>query len=757
MTAKKSASSKASDAKAAAAESATEKKKATKAATVKEASAKAAAPAKSGGTRAAKTSASAESAPKGRRGRKPKAETTSAKKSRADLDADDDFGDIEADLEAELEPEVEAIEEGDDKPKAKPLRMKVSRAKERALMREFGLDETTLTEEEVNKRRSELKTLIKMGKTRGFLTHAEINDHLPEKLVDTEIMDAIVSMLNDMGIAVYEQAPDAATLLISGGGTTTATEEEAEEEAEAALSTVDSEFGRTTDPVRMYMREMGSVELLTREGEIEIAKRIEKGLQDMMLAISASPTTIAEILALGDKIAAGELQISDVVDGFVSDDEADDYVAEEDFDEFDEDEDDDGNGGSKALTKKLEELKTAALEKFAKLRVEFDKMRRAYEKDGYKSPAYNKAQQAISNELMTIRFTVKTIEKLCDILRSQVDDVRRYEREIRKIVVDKCGMPQEHFIKTFPPNALNLKWGEKEAAAGKPYSAVLARNLPAVQELQQKLIDIQARAVVPLEDLKEINKRMNEGEAASREAKREMIEANLRLVISIAKKYTNRGLQFLDLIQEGNIGLMKAVDKFEYRRGYKFSTYATWWIRQAITRSIADQARTIRIPVHMIETINKMNRISRQHLQEFGYEPDAPTLAEKMDMPEDKIRKIMKIAKEPISMETPIGDDDDSHLGDFIEDTNNIAPVDAAMQAGLREVVKEILDSLTPREAKVLRMRFGIEMSTDHTLEEVGKQFDVTRERIRQIEAKAIRKLKHPSRSDKLRTYLDNL
>jgi RNA polymerase primary sigma factor len=356
---------------------------------------------------------------------------------------------------------------------------------------------------------------------------------------------------------------------------------------------------------------------------------------------------------------------------------------------------------------------------------------------------------------MTIRFTVKTIERLCDMLRSQVDDVRRYEREIRKIVVDKCGMPQDHFIKTFPPNILNLKWAEKEIAAGKPYSAIMGRNLPAMQELQQKLIDLQAKAVVPLEDLKEINKKMNEGEKASRDAKKEMIEANLRLVISIAKKYTNRGLQFLDLIQEGNIGLMKAVDKFEYRRGYKFSTYATWWIRQAITRSIADQARTIRIPVHMIETINKMNRISRQHLQEFGFEPDAPTLAEKMEIPEDKIRKIMKIAKEPISMETPIGDDDDSHLGDFIEDTNNTAPIEAAMQAGLRDVVKDILDSLTPREAKVLRMRFGIEMSTDHTLEEVGKQFDVTRERIRQIEAKAIRKLKHPSRSDKLRTYLD--
>ncbi len=659
-----------------------------------------------------------------------------------------DLSDLEADLEGE--PVVEAGA------KAKPLRMKVSRAKERALMREFGLDETALTEEEVAKRRQELKILIKMGKTRGFLTHQEINDHLPEKLVDNEILEAIVSMLNDMGIAVYEQAPDAATLLIAGGGTTTATEEEAEEAAEAALSTVDSEFGRTTDPVRMYMREMGTVELLTREGEIEIAKRIEGGLQAMMLAISASPTTIAELLTYADRIASGDMKISEVVDGFVSEDEADDYVAEEDVDFFDED-DDDGQGGSKALTKKLEEMKASALIKFENLRSNFEKMRRAFEKDGYQSAPYNKSQLALSHELMTIRFTVKTIEKLCGILRSQVDDVRRYERELRKILVDKCGMPQEYFIKNFPPNSLNVKWAEREVAAAKSYSNILARNLPAVQELQKKLGDQQSRAVVPLEDLKKINKRMNEGEKSSRDAKKEMIEANLRLVISIAKKYTNRGLQFLDLIQEGNIGLMKAVDKFEYRRGYKFSTYATWWIRQAITRSIADQARTIRIPVHMIETINKMNRLSRQHLQEFGFEPDAPTLAEKMEIPEDKIRKIMKIAKEPISMETPIGDDDDSHLGDFIEDTNNTAPIEAAMQAGLRDVVKDILDSLTPREAKVLRMRFGIEMSTDHTLEEVGKQFDVTRERIRQIEAKAIRKLKHPSRSDKLRTYLDNL
>ncbi len=741
MTAKKSAPAPAPKAASAA--------KAAKPEELKKA-AKPAAVAKTAAKPAAKTAAKAVEA-KGKPGRKPKAD----EKSKNSEESDVDLSDLESDLEGE--PEVDAAPEGEAKVKAKPLRMKVSRAKERALMREFGLEETALTEEEAAKRRQELKTLIKMGKTRGFLTHQEINDHLPEKLVNDEILEAIVSMLNDMGIAVYEQAPDAATLLIAGGGATTATEEEAEEAAEAALSTVDSEFGRTTDPVRMYMREMGTVELLTREGEIEIAKRIEGGLQAMMYAISASPTTIAEILSYADRIGSGEMKISEAVDGFVSEDEADDYVAEEDVDFFDEEDDDDGQGGSKALTKKLEELKVSALAKFETLRINFDKMRKAFEKDGYQSPSYNKAQQAISNELMTIRFTVKTIEKLCGILRSQVDDVRRYERELRKIMVDKCGMPQEYFVKHFPPNILNLKWAEKEVAANKPYSVVLARNLPPVQELQKKLTDQQAKAVVPLEDLKRINKRMNEGEKASRDAKKEMIEANLRLVISIAKKYTNRGLQFLDLIQEGNIGLMKAVDKFEYRRGYKFSTYATWWIRQAITRSIADQARTIRIPVHMIETINKMNRLSRQHLQEFGFEPDAPTLAEKMEIPEDKIRKIMKIAKEPISMETPIGDDDDSHLGDFIEDTNNTAPIEAAMQAGLRDVVKDILDSLTPREAKVLRMRFGIEMSTDHTLEEVGKQFDVTRERIRQIEAKAIRKLKHPSRSDKLRTYLDTL
>jgi RNA polymerase primary sigma factor len=701
---------------------------------------------------AAKAPAAEGKAP-AKRGRKPK-----AKEASEDMD-DTDLSDIDGDLEGEVEDEVEVEAEASSTPteKAKPLRMKISKAKERALMKEFGLDETVLTEEEMSTRRSRLKTLIKLGKTRGYLTHSEINDHLPDKLVDAETLEVVISMLNDMGVAVYEQTPDAETLLLNNTGQSATTEEEAEEEAEAALSTVDSEFGRTTDPVRMYMREMGTVELLTREGEIEIAKRIEGGLMDMMEAISASPATIAEILTMAEEIREGKVVISTVVDGFVNADENDDYVAEEDFDEYDEEDDDDGKGGSKALTKKLEELKNEALRRFDAMREMFEKMHKVYDKEGYGGPAYMKVQKSITEELMTIRFTAKTIEKLCDLVRAQVDDVRKKERELRKIIVDKCGVSQEAFIKDFPANLLNLQWVVTQAAAGKPYSAVLARNIPPVQELQQALIDLQARVVVPLDELKRINKRMNDGERASRDAKKEMIEANLRLVISIAKKYTNRGLQFLDLIQEGNIGLMKAVDKFEYRRGYKFSTYATWWIRQAITRSIADQARTIRIPVHMIETINKMNRISRQHLQEFGFEPDASILAAKMEIPEDKIRKIMKIAKEPISMETPIGDDDDSHLGDFIEDSNNTAPVDAAMQAGLRDVVKDILDGLTPREAKVLRMRFGIEMSTDHTLEEVGKQFDVTRERIRQIEAKALRKLKHPSRSDKLRSFIDSL
>ncbi|UST54983.1 RNA polymerase sigma factor RpoD [Comamonadaceae bacterium OTU4NAUVB1] len=707
--------------------------------------------------KAAATADAAAPATGAKRGRKPKAA--------AEPSSDVDLSDIEDELVGE-EPAATGAT-GSTEEKVKPLRMKISKAKERALMKEFGLDETVLSEEDMAKRRSRLKTLITLGKTRGYLTQGEISDHLPDKLVDAETMEVVVTMLNDLGVAVYEQTPDAETLLLNNTAPTATTVEEAEEEAEAALSTVDSEFGRTTDPVRMYMREMGTVELLTREGEIEIAKRIEGGLMAMMEAISASPSTIAAILEMAATIRDGKVVISTIVDGFSNPNEADDYVAEEDFDEFDEEDDDDGKGGSKALTKKLEELKRDALERFDRIASMFEKIHQIYEKEGYGTPAYLKAQQAMSEELMTIRFTAKTIEKLCDLVRTQVDDVRKKERELRRIIVDKCGFPQEDFIRDFSgfdkngnrvaSNLLNLKWVEKQAASGKPWSTVLARNIPPVQELQQKLADIQSSVVVPLTQLKDINKRMNDGERSSRDAKKEMIEANLRLVISIAKKYTNRGLQFLDLIQEGNIGLMKAVDKFEYRRGYKFSTYATWWIRQAITRSIADQARTIRIPVHMIETINKMNRISRQHLQEFGFEPDAGILAAKMEIPEDKIRKIMKIAKEPISMETPIGDDDDSHLGDFIEDSSNTAPIEAAMQAGLRDVVKDILDSLTPREAKVLRMRFGIEMSTDHTLEEVGKQFDVTRERIRQIEAKALRKLKHPSRSDKLRSFIDTL
>jgi RNA polymerase primary sigma factor len=669
-----------------------------------------------------------------------------------------------SDIEAELEVEPAAADSAE---KVKPLRMKISQAKARALMKEFGLEQTILSEEEKVKHRVAFIEMVKLGRTRGYLTHGEISDHLPGKLVETETLEVVISMLNDMGVAVYEQTPDTETLLLNNNVATAATEAEAEEEAEAALSTVDSEFGRTTDPVRMYMREMGTVELLTREGEIEIAKRIEGGLMAMMEAISGSPATIAEILRLGEDIREDKVVITTIVDGFSNPNEADDYVAEEDFDEFDADDDDDGKGGSKALTKKLEELKREALIRFDRLRELFETMHKLYTKEGHGTPAYMKAQRLLSEELMTIRFTAKAIEKLCDMVRGQVDEIRKKERELRRIIVDKCGYSQDHFIAEFSgrdkngnkiaSNLLNLKWIEKQAAVGKPWSAVMARNVPPVQEIQQRLVDLQAQVVVPLDQLKDINKRMNQGEASSRSAKREMIEANLRLVISIAKKYTNRGLQFLDLIQEGNIGLMKAVDKFEYRRGYKFSTYATWWIRQAITRSIADQARTIRIPVHMIETINKMNRISRQHLQEFGFEPDASVLAERMEIAEDKIRKIMKIAKEPISMETPIGDDDDSHLGDFIEDGANTAPMEAAMQAGLRDVVKDILDSLTPREAKVLRMRFGIEMASDHTLEEVGKQFDVTRERIRQIEAKALRKLKHPSRSDKLRSFTDTL
>jgi RNA polymerase primary sigma factor len=610
-----------------------------------------------------------------------------------------------------------------------------------------------LTPADVEARKRRLKTLIVLGKERGYLTYAEINDHLPDDILDAEQIEGIISMIGDMGIQVYDEAPDAETLLMSET-TPTVPAEDVEEEAEAAASTLDSEFGRTTDPVRMYMREMGSVELLTREGEIEIAKRIEEGLKHMILAISACPMTVTQILDLADKIAKDELKIDDVVDGLLDFNE-ELTALEEESDDVEEEEDEEEADPGSIESENLERLKVAALDRFGTIRKHFTRMLAVLQKDGHKAPKYFDLQKKISGELMQIRFSARMVEKLCDSVRTEVDNIRQHERKIQDLVVNKGGMPRPDFIKAFPANETSLRWIDREVAAHHPFSEQLAKYRQAIVEQQQKLLDLQTRVMIPLKDLKEINKQMSTGEAKARKAKREMTEANLRLVISIAKKYTNRGLQFLDLIQEGNIGLMKAVDKFEYRRGYKFSTYATWWIRQAITRSIADQARTIRIPVHMIETINKMNRISRQILQETGQEPDPATLAVKMEMPEEKIRKILKISKEPISMETPIGDDDDSHLGDFIEDQSTVAPSEAAVNASLRDVCKDILDTLTPREAKVLRMRFGIEMNTDHTLEEVGKQFDVTRERIRQIEAKALRKLRHPSRSEKLRSFLE--
>jgi len=611
-------------------------------------------------------------------------------------------------------------------------------------------------------RKTRLKTLIKLGKERGFLTYAEVNDHLPDDVVDAEQIESIISTFNDMGIQVYDEAPDAETLLMSDSAPpAVADDADVEEQAEQALSTVDSEFGRTTDPVRMYMREMGSVELLTREGEIEIAKRIEDGLKHMIQAISACPTTIAEIVDCADKIACDEMRIDELIDGLInaSAEENIEELAEDEEAEVESDEGDDGEAvEGAAAAASLLKLKEDGLVKLSAIKALYTKASSSLAKKGSQDKTYLKAQEKISEEMMGIRFTSKTIERLCDSVRAMVEEVRACERKIQRICVDTVRMPRPHFIKVFPGNEMNLDWVEAELAASgsKPYAAILMRNAPNVIEEQKKLLALQDRIGIPIKELKDINKQMSTGEAKARRAKREMTEANLRLVISIAKKYTNRGLQFLDLIQEGNIGLMKAVDKFEYRRGYKFSTYATWWIRQAITRSIADQARTIRIPVHMIETINKMNRISRQILQETGLEADPATLAKKMEMPEEKIRKILKISKEPISMETPIGDDDDSHLGDFIEDSATLAPTDAALFSSLRFITKDVLDTLTPREAKVLRMRFGIEMNTDHTLEEVGKQFDVTRERIRQIEAKALRKLRHPSRSDKLRSFLDN-
>ena len=612
-----------------------------------------------------------------------------------------------------------------------------------------------LTPVEAEARRTQLKNLIILGKERGFLTYAEINDHLPDEVLDADQIEGVISMINDMGIQVYDEAPDAETLLMQDA-TPAVADEDVVAEAEQALTTVDSEFGRTTDPVRMYMREMGSVDLLTREGEIEIAKRIEEGLRHMVQAISSCPLTIQQILDMATQVEKDELRIDELIDGFVEvETETAATTAEEETSDEDEEADEDDEDATAAVAAaNLAQLKAEALTQFDFIRKAYKKAQSAHAKYSLGSPQHMKAQAEVTELLMAFRFSVRQVDRLCEQIRNAVEEVRSHERKIMEFCVTRSGMPRPHFIKTFPGNETNLGWLDKEIAAKKAYCSTLAKVQYEVKAHQEALIAMQERVGLPIKNLKDVNKQMSTGEAKARRAKREMIEANLRLVISIAKKYTNRGLQFLDLIQEGNIGLMKAVEKFEYRRGYKFSTYATWWIRQAITRSIADQARTIRIPVHMIETINKMNRISRQILQETGIEPDPATLALKMEMPEDKIRKIMKIAKEPISMETPIGDDEDSHLGDFIEDSSTLSPDDSAIYANLRDATREVLDSLTSREAKVLRMRFGIEMNTDHTLEEVGKQFDVTRERIRQIEAKALRKLRHPTRSEKLKSFV---
>ncbi len=599
---------------------------------------------------------------------------------------------------------------------------------------------------------SQLKQLIASGKEQGFLTYAEVNDHLPPDIVDPDQIEDIISMINDMGIKVYDTAPDADALLMNDE----ITDEAAAEEAAAALASVDSEFGRTTDPVRMYMREMGTVELLTRKGEIDIAKRIEEGIRQVALAVAEYPSSIEVLLDDFDRYQAGEIKLSDIVTGFY--DENDDDVAitgasniGSEVPKEEQDQDDTVDSDAADMGPSPEE----ALERFTALRKQHEKTINAISKYGRAHKSAQKQISELQRQFLEIRLLPREFDRLTNCMKKRMNSIRTQDRLIMRLCVEEGKMPRKTFISEFPGNETNVKWLNSHLSKKVAYHDTLEQVAEDIIRCQNKLLTIESQSSLSNAEFKETNRRMSIGEAKARRAKKEMVEANLRLVISIAKKYTNRGLQFLDLIQEGNIGLMKAVDKFEYRRGYKFSTYATWWIRQAITRSIADQARTIRIPVHMIETINKLNRISRQMLQEMGREPQPEELAERMEMPEDKIRKVLKIAKEPISMETPIGDDEDSHLGDFIEDGNLESPIDSATSESLSEATRSVLSGLTPREAKVLRMRFGIDMNTDHTLEEVGKQFDVTRERIRQIEAKALRKLRHPSRSDKLRSFLD--
>ena len=599
-----------------------------------------------------------------------------------------------------------------------------------------------------NQQQSQLKLLIAKGKEQGYLTYAEVNDHLPNDIVDPEQIEDIVAMINDMGITVYESAPDPDTILDDNKEV----DEDAVEEAAAALVNVDAEFGRTTDPVRMYMREMGAVELLTRAGEIEIAKRIEDGLNQMLSALATYPETVAEIVRDWDKVQAEEMKLTDLITAFIDPNAPDDIPTPAQVNV--------ANAAANTDDDEEEEVDTGpdpeeAKQRFEEIRKIHKKLVTATHKHGHKDKKSGKLRAELIDCIMQLKLTPKIVDKLVNEMRNMIDRIRSYEKTIMVICVETAHMPRKEFITSFPENEANLEWLQVQIAAGNKYSPILEAHKDDILRAQQKLAAMEEECGLTISEIKDINRKMSIGEAKARRAKKEMVEANLRLVISIAKKYTNRGLQFLDLIQEGNIGLMKAVDKFEYRRGYKFSTYATWWIRQAITRSIADQARTIRIPVHMIETINKLNRISRQMLQEMGREPTPEELSERMEMPEDKVRKVLKIAKEPISMETPIGDDEDSHLGDFIEDLNVESPIDSATAGGLTETVQDVLEGLTAREAKVLRMRFGIDMNTDHTLEEVGKQFDVTRERIRQIEAKALRKLRHPTRSDHLRSFLD--